>query len=137
MTASSLPRVSLTGLFLLLLGASGAAALWVMLVFIFDLPAWIFAFFACADVLIMLRLARLAPGFWRSAQAAFGTALAIALAQWGLMATQVGQQLGMLPWESLPKMGLGFAWILSGFWLTPLDFGLYAAAIALAALLGR
>ncbi|MDO4709663.1 MAG: hypothetical protein Q4B94_07670 [Pseudomonadota bacterium] len=137
MTASPLPRISLTGLFLLLLGASGAAALWVMLAFTFNLPAPVFAFVACADLLIMTRLARLAPGRWRGAQAALGTALAIALAQWGLMATHVGLQLGMLPWEAIPKMGLGFAWILSGFWLAPLDWCLYAAAIALAAWLGR
>lgn len=137
MTVSHLPRTSLTGLLLLLLGASGAAALWVLAVFIFDLPSSALAFVACADLIVMMRLARLAPGIWRGMQAALGTALAIALAQWWLMATQVGQQLGMLPWESIPKMGLSFAWMLSGFWLSAFDLCLYAFAILLAALLGR
>ncbi|PJK11344.1 hypothetical protein CO614_03640 [Lysobacteraceae bacterium NML120232] len=137
MNASSAPQFSLTGLLLLCLGATGAAALWVLIALGFNLSSSLLAFLAALDLILMMRLARLAPGFWRGMQASLGTVFAIALAQWCLMGIRTGLQLGLLPAESIPKMSLGFAWTLSGFWLTPFDMCLYAAAIVLALLFGR
>ena len=135
--ARALPAISFASIALMLLGAFGAAAIWVLVAFGFGIWSSALAFIATADLLLLLRLVRLRRGRWRGAQAAFGTALAIVLAQWWTMATLVGIQLGMMPWESIPKMGSGFAWTLSLMSLQPVDWLIYASAVALAWLLGR
>ena len=66
-----------------------------------------------------------------------GTLLAIVLANWWRVATQMGLALGLLPWEALPKMGPGFAWTLVRLANGWTDLAFYAAAVALAAWLGN
>lgn len=132
-----LPTVSFTSIALMLLGAFGAAAIWVMVAFGFGMWSSALAFIATADLVLLLRLVRLRRGFWRGGQAALGTALAILLAQWWTLATMVGIQLGMMPWESIPKMGAGFALTLSQMSLQPMDPLIYASAVTLAWVLGR
>ena len=137
MTPRPRPAFSLTGLLLLLLGASGAAAIWVLLTFSTGWWSSLPAFIATVDLAWLLRLARLRGGIGRAVLGAAGTLLAIVLAQWWLHATQVGLAMGMLPWESIPKMGAGFAWTLTRLALQPMDLLVYAAAIGLAAILSR
>ncbi|RMH89471.1 hypothetical protein EBB59_10265 [Lysobacter pythonis] len=127
-----LPIASLPGLALLAMGAAGSAAIWVLASFALNIWSSLFAFIATLDIVWLARMARLRPGPWRAAQAMLATALAIALAQWWLLASDVGAQLGLLPWESIPKMGGGFVWTLAKLRLEPFDLAIQAAAVTLA-----
>ncbi len=137
MTPRTRPAFSFLGLLFLLLGASGAAAIWVLLTFSTGWWSSLPAFIATVDMAWLLRLAGLRRGATRALLGAVGTLLAIVLAQWWLHGTQVGLAMGLLPWESIPKMGAGFAWTLTRLALQPMDVLVYAAAIGLAAILSR
>jgi hypothetical protein len=86
---------------------------------------------------LLLRLARMAPGWTRSALGVATTALAIALANWGIAAAQIGKLMGLLPWESAFKLGPQYAWTLVGLANKPADLAWLAAALLLAAIASR
>ena len=122
---------------LLLLGSFGFAAAWVLLAFARDRQCSWMAVLAAVDAVLLLRLARVPAGWKRSASAVAATALSIALANWGIAAAQIGKVMGLLPWESLAKLGLSYAWTLATLANRPADLAWLLAALLLAAIAAR
>lgn len=135
---SLLPKRSpLPALGLLLVGSVGIAAVWVVLArFGGGQMSWV-AVLAAIDASLMLRLGRMRPGLPRAAWAVLGTALAIVLANWGIVAALVGAPMGLLPWESLVRLGPGFAWVLTTLVNDSVDFAWWGAALVIAAIASR
>ena len=121
----------------LLVAAAGIAAAWVLIALYLGRPLNGAAFVVAADMALVVRLAKLPRGTTRGLLAAAGTALGIALAIWWTVASRVGIEMGMPPWEGIPLMGSGFAWTLVQMSQAPLDWLQYAIAIALAGWFGR
>lgn len=119
---------------LLLLGSFGFAAAWVLLAFARNTQCSWMALLAAVDAVLLLRLARMPSGWTRVALAVCATALAIALANWGIAAAQIGKVMGLLPWESLAKLGPHYAWTLVTLANQPADLAWLAAALLLAAI---
>jgi hypothetical protein len=121
---------------LLLLGVVGFAALWVLVALSYDrMLAWL-APLAAADMVLLLAVARWPAGGTRAALAVLATATTIALANFWIAAGQVGQGLGLLPWQSALKLGPAYAWTLSELATSALDLAWYALALAVAAWAG-
>ena len=120
---------------LLMLGSVGFAAAWVMLAVARDRQCSWMAVLAAADAVLLLRLARMPGGWVRAGLAVLATAATIALANWGIAAAQMGRVMGLLPWESMTRLGPSFAWTLANLANPPVDLlwlglGLVLAAIA-------
>jgi len=141
MTASPAPIVrSATpwlAIFLLFAGCLGFAAAWVLVAFARDRQCSWMALLAALDAVFLLRLGRVPTGAMRSLLAVAGTALTIVLANWGIAAAQVGRSMGMLPWESIGKLGPSYAWTLANLANPPLELLWLAAALVLAAIASR
>src|SRR5690606_37118604 len=71
---------------LLLLGSLGAAAAWVLVAMALDRQSSWMALVAAADAALILRMARMRPGAWRALAGVAATLLAIAAANWGIVA---------------------------------------------------
>lgn len=97
---------------MLTLGSLGVAAAWVLLAFAHDRQESWMAVVAAIDAAAMLRLSRAPSGWTRAACGVVATAVAIALANWGIAAAQIGKLVGLLPWESLLRLGPAHAWTL-------------------------
>lgn len=122
---------------LLLVGSSGFAAAWVLVAFARDTQSSWMALLAAIDAVLLLRLARVPSGWVRSAAAVAATGLTIALANWGIAAAQIGKALGLLPWESLTKLGPAYAWTLTTLANRPADIGWLLGALVFAAIAAR
>ncbi len=122
---------------LLVLGCAGFAALWVLAALYSDRQLGWMALLGALDAAVLVRLGGLQRGWTRAALAVAATVAIVALANWGIAAGQIGTVMGLLPWESLLKLGLRYAWTLAQLangaaeWLSTL------AALALAAWLGK
>ena len=123
--------------FFVLIGSFGFAAAWVLLAFARDTQCSWMAVFAAVDAVLLLRLARMPPGWQRSVFAVTATALAIVLANWGIAAAQIGKVMGLLPWESLVKLGPAYAWTLASLANGPADIAWLLAALVFAAIAAR
>jgi hypothetical protein len=121
---------------LLLLGIAGFAALWVVVALSWDrmLP-WL-APLAAADMVLLLAVARWPAGWTRASLAVAATLATIALANFWIAAGQVGQGLGLLPWQSAMKLGAAYAWLLWDLATGAVDLAWYALALAVAAWAG-
>ncbi|MDQ2702499.1 MAG: hypothetical protein M3Y70_06725 [Pseudomonadota bacterium] len=120
---------------LLALGSLGCAAAWILLALSTGrLCSWM-ALLAAIDAALLLRLARMPAGFARTALAVLGTAAAIVLAYWGIIASQLARSVGVLPWESALKLGPHHAWTLAGLATTPADLAWLGVGLVLAAVL--
>lgn len=137
MPANSPTRFPVSALILLLVGCCGVAAAWVLLAVASDRQASWMAVVAAADAVLMLRLGRMPAGWGRSLCAMLGTGLVIVLANWGIAATQIGQMVGLLPWDSLLRMGPHFTWTLTTLANGPGDLAWWGAALVLAAIAAR
>ena len=124
-------------LIMLVIGCLGAAAAWVLLALYGNGQKGWMAVVAALDAAWMLRLGGLRPGWSRSGLAVLGTLVAIALANWGIAALQIGLPMGLDLWESLSKPGLGYVWLLAGLANSAFDRTCIAVAVVLAAWLGR
>ena len=122
---------------LLLLGSLGFAAAWVLLAYARNQQSSWMAILAAVDAVLLLRLARMPSGWIRAALALVATAGSIVLANWGIAATQIGKMMGLLPWQSLTKIGPDYAWTLATLANKPADLAWLAAALLLALLAGR
>jgi hypothetical protein len=98
--------------FLLLIGSTGFAAAWVLLAWTRDQQCSWMAVLAALDAVLLVRLARMPAGWLRATLAGAATAGSILLANWGIAAAQMGKPMGLLPWESMGKLGPSFAWVL-------------------------
>lgn len=130
-------RVPLFAIILLLIGSSGIAAAWVLFAFAGDRQASWIAVLAAIDAALLLRLGRMPAGWIRALCAVSGTALTIVLANWGIAAAQVGKAVGLLPWDSLLRLGPQFTWTLSTLANGPVDYAWWCAALVIAAVMSR
>jgi hypothetical protein len=97
---------------LLLIGSTGFAAAWILLAWARDQQCSWMAVLAAVDAVLLVRLARMPAGWLRATLAGAATAVSILLANWGIAAAQMGKPMGLLPWESMGKLGPSFAWVL-------------------------
>lgn len=112
MSTETRPSSPWFALVLLAVGSLGVAAAWVLLVLARNEQSSWMAVVAAADAALLLRLGRMRPGAWRALAGVTGTALAIAAANWGIVAGQLGKVVGLLPWESITRLGPSHAWTL-------------------------
>jgi hypothetical protein len=84
-----------------------------------------------------LRMARMPHGVPRAALAVTATAFTIALANWGIAAAQIGRSMGLLPWESMTRLGPFYAWTLANLANPPVDLWWLAISLVLAAVASR
>ena len=135
MTAAN--RFSLMRLVLPVLGCLGFAAAWVLLArFLHTQASWL-APLAALDVLWMLHLGRVRPGWRRIGLAVVSTVAIIVLANWGIAATEIGRSMGLLPWESALRLGPDYARELIQLANSRTDLIWYSISVVLAALLAR
>ena len=114
---------------LLVLGTLGFVSAWVLAALFFERQcAWL-AVVAAADMVLLLSIARWPAGTGRAALAFIATAVAIALANFGIAAGEVGQGFGLRPWESALMLGPDLAWTLLEMANSPLDLAFYAAGL--------
>ncbi|RDZ26860.1 hypothetical protein [Lysobacter silvisoli] len=120
---------------LLLLGTLGFAAVWLLLsLYSSRQNSWM-AVIAALDLAWMLRLGGWRPGPLRAGLGVAGTAAAIGLYSWGIAATQIGLSLGVGMIDSMGKLGVHHAWLLTQLANGPMDWawlivGLVVAAVA-------
>jgi len=119
----------------LLAGVLGADAVWVGLAVASNRPCSWMALLAAVDVALLLRLTGVAPGTARITVAVLATALAVALAQWLIVATQMGVVLGLQPLDSAARLGPVLARQLLSLSLDRGDLAWMLASLPLAALL--
>ena len=119
---------------LLALGSLGCAAAWILLALSTGrMCAWM-AVVAGIDAAVLLRLARVPVGAARLAAAVLATATTVAIAYWGIIATQLARSVGVLPWESALKLGPSHAWTLAGLATAPVDLAWLGTGLVVAAL---
>jgi len=133
-THASPPILALT---LLLLGSIGIAATWIMIAYAGDGQASWVALLAAVDAALLLRLGRMRPGWQRSGWAVAGTVLAIVLANWGVVAAQMGKPMGLLPWQSMFRLGADFVWTLVQLANGPVDIACWTLALVVAVITSR
>ena len=121
----------------LLAGILGADAVWVLLAVAGNRPCSWMALLTAVDVALLLRLTGAPPGAARVAVAVLATALAVALAQWLIVATQMGIVLGLQPLDSAWRLGPAVARQLLRLSLDRGDLAWMLASLPLAALLAR
>ncbi len=118
---------------LLALGCLGFASAWILLAAWLDRPCSWMAVVAGIDAAVLLRITRVRPGIGRLLLGVSATAAMIVLALWGIAAARIGGPLGLMPWESLMKMGPEFGWLLVRLGTTPADLAWFAAGLLVAA----
>jgi len=118
-----------------LAGVLGIDAVWVVLAVASNRPCSWMALLAALDVALLLRISGAAPGRVRVLAAVLGTALAVALAQWLIVATQIGIVLGLQPLDSALRLGPALARQLLALSLGRADLAWLLASLPLAALL--
>jgi hypothetical protein len=92
---------------------------------------------AACDAALLVRLARMAPGWRRASLAVASTAITIVLANWGIAAAQMGQVMGLLPWESMIRLGPSLAWTLASLANPPVDLLWLWVGLVLAVVISR
>ena len=122
---------------LLLLGSFGIAAAWILLADARGTQTSWMAVVAALDAAWLLRLARTRPGLVRALAGVAATALAIVVANFGIVAAQLARPMGMLPWESVLKLGPHHAYTLATLANEPVDLAWIGAAIVVAAVASR
>jgi hypothetical protein len=127
----------LAPLLITVLGICGMSAIWALLALIVDRQcAWVAALTA-ADIALLLRLARAAPGLPRAATAVVATLATILLANWVIAATQIGGPMGLTLIDSVQRLGTDHAQTLFGLANQPGELAWYAIAVIIALWLGR
>ena len=121
----------------LLLGSLGVAAAWILVAMALQAQSSWMAVVAAVDAAVIVRLVRLRPGAARALLGLASTALATAVANWGLVAAWLGGYMGLLPWESMLKLGGGLAWLMVRLSNGPADVAWIAAALVAATLASR
>ncbi|HEY4528990.1 MAG TPA: hypothetical protein VIG97_01475 [Luteimonas sp.] len=126
-----------SALALALAGSIGIAAAWILVVQLVDRQSSWMAVVAGVDAVLLLRMGGFRPGAARAAWAVLATLLAIALANWGIAADQVGRMLGLPPWNSMLRLGAEHGWLLLRMANDAVDLAWLAAGVVVAAALGR
>ncbi len=127
-----MPRRRWFALPLLVLSMLGFVSAWVLAALFFERQcAWL-APLAALDMVLLLAIGHWPPGPWRAAWALLATAAAIALANFGIAAGELGQSFGLRPWESALMLGPNHARTLLEMANSPLDLGFYALGLLVA-----
>jgi hypothetical protein len=117
----------------LAVGITGIVAVWLALAVLSGAACGWLALLAAADMALMLRLTA-APGAWsRRLIAAIATAAAVAISQWFIVATYLGQSLGLTPLESAYRLGPVLAWAMTLLNLHAADWGFILLSLPLSA----
>src|SRR5690606_37932417 len=82
---------------LLLLGTFGVAAAWVLAAVALSSQCSWMALLAAADAVVLLQLGGMPPGWRRAGWASAATVATAVLANWGIIATQLGMMIGLSP----------------------------------------
>lgn len=137
-SAPATPRPRLVApLLFVLLGIFGMAAVWTMTALIVDRQCAWMAAIAAADLALLLRIGRAAPGVPRAIGNVIATAATIVIANWCIAAAQMGGPMGLPMTESLQRIGPDFAQTLLMIANQPAEWAWYAIAGVLALWLGR
>lgn len=131
------PRRVVAPLVFVLLGIFGMAAVWTMTALIVDRQCAWMAAIAAADLALLLRIGRAAPGVPRAIWNVIATAATVIVANWCIAAAQMGGPMGLPMTESLQRIGPDFAQTLLLIANQPTDWAWYAIAGVLALWLGR
>ena len=91
------------------------------------------ALLATPTIMVLLRLLRVPAGTPRSALATFATAIAIAFANWLVIALPIANAMGLTPLAAALHIGPHFAWTLLALTHTMLDWAWVVLALAMAA----
>jgi hypothetical protein len=119
------------------LGICGMTAIWTLLALIVDRQcAWV-AVLTAADIALLLRLARAAPGLPRAATTVVATLATILFANWVIAAAQIGGAMGLGLIDSVQRLGTDHAQTLFGLANQPAELAWYAIAVIVALWLGR
>jgi hypothetical protein len=124
-------------LLLAALGVFGMAAAWALLALIVDRQCAWMAVLTAADIALLLRMGRAAPGLPRAATTVAATLATILLANWIIAATQIGGQFGLKLVDSVFRLGTDHAQTLLGLANRPAELAWYAIAVIVALWLGR
>jgi hypothetical protein len=122
---------------LLLLGACGFAAVWVLGSLYTGRQLGWMAVVGALDIAWLLRLGGWRSGTGRMIAGVVATAATVAVANWWITATQIGAMVGLDPWSSALRLGWHHAWILVQLANGALDALWIAIGLALAAWLSR
>ena len=125
----------LWSLLALLVGIAGISAVWVAAAVLSGANCSWLGLVAGADMALLLRLTNAPAGPARTLAAIVSTLVSLALAQWLVVATQIGVVLGIPPIASALNLGPHLAWQLTGLALGRVDWVLLAASPVLAAIL--
>jgi len=122
---------------LALIGGLGLAAAWVAVAMIsWHQSAWM-ALLAALDAAFLLRLGGARPGPLRMVLGVAATLLAIALANWGIVAAHMAGMMGLGFSDAVLKLVPSLAWTLSTLANAPTDVAWLLAGIVLAAVASR
>ena len=122
---------------ILLLGAAFVTAIWVLLAIYQGKQVGWMAWLAALDAALLLRFAGMRRGAARAALAALTTVLVAVMANWLIIASQLGFFFGLLPWESALLLRPGHAWTLAQLANGPWDLVSLGLAPLLAAWLAK
>lgn len=124
-------------LLLAVLGIFGMSAVWALVALIVDRQCAWMAVLTAADIALLLRLGRAAPGMPRAAVAVLATLATIVLSNWTIAATQMGGPMGLKLVDSVQRLGIDHAQTLLGLANQPAELAWYAVAVIVALWLGR
>lgn len=137
-TATIAPRTRVVApLLITILGVCGMAAIWTLLALIVNRQCAWMAVLTAADIALLLRLTRAAPGLPRAATCVVATLATILLANWTIAATQIGGAMGLKLLDSVQRLGSDHAQTLFGLANRPTELAWYAVAVIVALWLGR
>jgi hypothetical protein len=122
---------------ILLLGGLCFSLIWVLLALYLGRQSGWLALLAALDAAVLLRFAGVRPGSRRALVAALATVAMAVLANWFIIASQLGFVLGLLPWESALRLGFSHAWTLAQLANGTLDWACLLASPLLAAWLAK
>lgn len=122
---------------LLLLGAGGFAAVWILLALATNRQCSWMAVLGALDIAWMLRLGQWPPGRGRRAVGVLATALMVVAANWFITAAQLGGMLGYDPLMSALRLGPNLAWTLAQLVNSATDVAWIALALVVAAITTR
>ncbi|MBS7456635.1 hypothetical protein [Coralloluteibacterium stylophorae] len=121
----------------LVAGALGVAALWTVLALALGgMSGWM-ALVAAVDAAILLRLAGVRGHGARAWAAVAGTAATLLLANWFIVAVDLGRALGLRPLEAVSRLGADTAWVFAVHGNGALDWLWMGLSLPLAAWLAR
>jgi hypothetical protein len=124
-------------LLLVALGIFGMSAVWTLLALIVDRQCAWMAVLTAADLALLLRLGRAAPGMPRAMAAVLATLATILLSNWTIAAAQMGGPMGLKLIDSVQRLGTDHAQTLLGLANRPAELAWYAVAVIVALWLGR